>query len=603
LECRDQWIGWSLKAREQNRVKVIGLSRFLIRKGLSCPNLASRCYGLILRQAGRDWLERYGIQPVLVETYVDREHHEGRSLAASNWRRLGQSKGRGRDDQRREKSKSVKEVWVYELEPRARMELQVQGVEAMASRSVFAPPVKADWVDEEMDGVELGDERLNQRARGMLRARWTRPENSFCRSFGDKAQAKGAYYLVESKRPEINLASLLAPHELQTARRMAAEKVVLLAQDTTGLSYNQLEETEGLGPIGEEHSRGMFLHSMQAFRLDGIPLGTAWAEAWARPQESQRGPGKDEKESARWVRALQAAADLARQMPQTQVIECGDRESDMYELYDQTEAAPKNLHVLIRAQHDRYCTDGTRLMGKLEAAPLGGTLQVEVPRRQGRPARVATLELRWMEVEIAPPATPEKKTWPPVKLYAVWAREVGVSGKVEPIEWVLLTNWPVRSLKMARRIVRWYALRWGIECWHKVLKEVCRVERRQMKSIQALERTLALDMIVASRVLLSSRLGKEHPELPAEIIYSPEELAVLEVVDKKKEVAKKEPSPKLTVLQANILVAMLAGFWGRKSDGHPGAKVLAEGLRLLHEFVWFKKELEKPARRCKGRGT
>jgi Transposase Tn5 dimerisation domain len=236
---------------------------------------------------------------------------------------------------------------------------------------------------------------------------------------------------------------------------------------------------------------------------------------------------------------------------------------------------------------------------------------VEVPRRPGRPARVATLELRWEEVEIKPPEASVKKTWPARKLYAVMAREVGVSGKVEPIEWVLLTDWPVKSLKMARRMVRWYALRWGIECWHKVLKVVCGVERRQLKSAQGLERALALDMIVASRVLLASRLGKEHPELPAELVYSPEELEVLEVVRKKNAIEKVEPSQptqpsqpnqKLTILQANILVAQLAGFWGRKSDGHPGAKILAEGMQQLHVMVWFKKLLDKPVRRSRRRG-
>lgn len=86
---------------------------------------------------------------------------------------------------------------------------------------------------------------------------------------------------------------------------------------------------------------------------------------------------------------------------------------------------------------------------------------------------------------------------------------------------------------MARRLVRWYALRWGIECWHKVLKVVCGVERRQMKSERALQRALALDMIVASRVLLLARLGKAHPDLPAELFYSAEELEVLEVKKKR----------------------------------------------------------------------
>ncbi len=594
LECRDQWIGWGRKARQQNLSKVIGLSRFLLRRGLQVSNLASQCYGLVLGQVAKDWQQRYGVKPVLVETYVDRLYHQGRSLAAANWRRLGQSKGRGRDDRRREQSKSPKDVWVYELDCQGRAQLPACAVEILAPRSVFAPPLPEGWVEEEMSGVELGDERLNQRIRGLLRARWARPESSFYRSFEDAAQAKGAYQLVENPRWEINLQRLLAAHEQQTARRMAAETVVLLAQDTTALSYNSLRQTQGLGPIGEDHSRGLFLHSLQAFRLDGIPLGTAWAQVWARGQENDTAgrneQSVDEKESARWIKALHEASERARQMPQTQVVVCGDRECDIYELYDQVQAAAPNVHVLVRGQHDRRLSDGRQLMESLAATPKGGTLQVKVPRRQGRPARTTSLELTWREVELKAPAVGLKKSWPPLKVYAVLAREVGAPTAAEAIEWLLLSTWPVKSLKMARRLVRWYALRWGIECWHKVLKVVCGVERRQMKSAQALERALALDMIVASRVLLLSRLGKEHPQLPAELVYTSEELEVLEV--KKKETAKYAQSQKLTVLQANILVAMLAGFWGRTGDGHPGPQILAEGLRLLQVLVWFAKQMK-----------
>jgi hypothetical protein len=424
-------------------------------------------------------------------------------------------------------------VWVYELTPKARAHLQACAVEVLAPRSVFAPALEEDWAEEEMAAVALGDKRLNQRAQRMLRHRWARPANSFYRSFEDATEAKGACQLLENPRSEINLTSLLAPHQQRTARRMAAESVVLLAQDTTGLSYHSLHQTTELGSIGESGSRGLFLHSLQAFRLDGIPLGTAWAQVWARPPDSdtaQRNEQSfDEKESGRWIRAWQAASERARQMPPTQVLVCGDRESDIYELYDQIPAAPKNVHLLVRGQHDRRLSDGTRLLEFLSNVPVGGTLRVEVPRREGRPARNAILELRWQEVELHPPAVALKKSWPSLKIYAVLAREVGAPEGVQPIEWLWLTTWPVKALKMARRLARWYALRWGIECWHKVLKVVCRVERRQMKSAQALERALALDMIVASRVLLLTRLGKHHPDLPAELFYTPDELAVLAV--------------------------------------------------------------------------
>src|SRR5213075_3324551 len=95
---------------------------------------------------------------------VDRVRYHGRSLAAANGQRLGQSKGRGRDDRQRQCAQSAKDVWVYELHPKARAQLQACTAEVVAPRSVFAPALNEDWTQEEMQGVSLGDERLNQRA-------------------------------------------------------------------------------------------------------------------------------------------------------------------------------------------------------------------------------------------------------------------------------------------------------------------------------------------------------------------------------------------------------------------------------------------------------
>jgi hypothetical protein len=531
LSCRDQWVGWSQEAREQNRTRVVGLSRFLIRQELRVANLASQCYSLAVRQLPRDWQQRYGVTPVLLETYVDREHHTGVSLAAANWRRLGQSKGRGRDDRQREQAKSIKDVWVYELHPGARRSLQGSSAEVLAPRSVFSARRSADWVEDELSGIDLGDQRLNQRCREILRQRWERPGASYYRSFDNAHAAKAAYRLLESPRPEITLASLLRSHQEQTARRMAAENVVVVAQDTTGLSYNTLEKTHGLGPLTDPHSRGQFLHSLLAFRADGIPLGNLWAQVWARPEQSDTAyrnqQSVDQKESGRWIQGFQAAARWAQRMPQTQVVVCGDREADLFELYDQQPAAPRNLQVLVRGQHDRRLSGGARLRATLEQVKPGGNLSVEVPRRADRPARTAVLELRWKEVELAPPAVALKKSWPTIPIFALWAYEQNPPPEAEPIDWLLLSSWPIKSLKMAQRLVKWYALRWGIECWHKVLKENCQVERRQLKSARALERALALDIVIASRVMLLTRLGKTHPELPAEGFYTAEELAVL----------------------------------------------------------------------------
>ena len=43
----------------------------------------------------------------------------------------------------------------------------------------------------------------------------------------------------------------------------------------------------------------------------------------------------------------------------------------------------------------------------------------------------------------------------------------------------------------------------------------------------------------------------------------------------------------MSVLQANILVAMLVGFWARPADGHPGPRILADGLTILRALVWY----------------
>lgn len=538
LSCRDSWIGWDAQAREQNRDRVIGLSRFVLRAGLRCANLASRCYRLMLQRVRQDWWERYGIRPVLVETYIDRSTYTGKSLRAANWLRLGQSLGRGRTSPgKKVRPKTPKDVWVWQWDEQARARLRERALPAVVPRSIFAQSPQDHWVQEELDGLELGHVTLHRRFSRMLQDRWDHPDRSFYTSFGGATGGRAAYAFIENPRAELQFENLLAPHQNNTRRRLAAERVVLLAQDTTLLSYNTLQQTQGLGPIGENGGRGLFLHSLQAFRLDGIPLGCAWAKLWAReagaePSVHRNEQAIDQKESARWVEAFQRAADLATQMPRTILVVSGDRESDVVDLYDRARVVPPNLHFLIRAQHDRVLSSGEKLWEHLARLSLGGTMRVKIPRRQGQPARTATLELRWAQVQVKPPRVGCKNSWGLMELWALLAQEIDPPKGVEPIQWMLLSDWKIDSLKTARRLVRWYGLRWGIECWHQVLKDVCRVETRQMKSAQALSRALALDMIVAWRVLLLCRLGKAHPHLPASVLYSPEELAVLEVLKK-----------------------------------------------------------------------
>jgi hypothetical protein len=313
---------------------------------------------------------------------------------------------------------------------------------------------------------------------------------------------------------------------------MAAEEVVLLPEDTTTLNYSGLKKTIGLGPLGEVKGRGLWLHSLLAYRPDGIPLGVLRARCWARPESKGDKRGRnaksiDEKESGRWLEGLHTAAAVARRMPQTQIVVMTDREGDLYELHDAVQIGPPNLHTLIRAQHDRNLASHEKLWAFMGQLPVGETRTIDIPRRHGQSARQATVEIRWSPIAIEAPQVGCKKSWPSLKLYAVWVHELNPPAGVEPIDWMLLTDLPVTTAAEAWEKVQWYRVRWGIEEWHRALKTGCNVEGREFKTAEHLKRALAFDLIVAWRILACLKLGRTLPQLPARVLYTDDELAVL----------------------------------------------------------------------------
>ena len=270
---------------------------------------------------------------------------------------------------------------------------------------------------------------------------------------------------------------------------------------------------------------------------------------------------------------------MQAQCPQTRLVGVGDREADIYELFvwSQTPGRPA---LLVRAEKDRLQADGQEhLWAHLQAQPLGGSLELKVPRRDKCPARVAQVEVRFAPVELK---APQRKTHlPNVRLWAVLAREVAPPAGIEPVEWMLLSSLLVESFEQALEKLRWYAGRWGIEVFHRVLKSGCQIEERQLAGADRLEACLAIDMVVAWRIFHLTKLGRETPEVPCTVFFEEHEWqALISYVNQTAE----PPAQPPTLREAVRMVAGLGGFLGRKSDGEPGTQTLWIGLQRLDDL-------------------
>jgi hypothetical protein len=120
-----------------------------------------------------------------------------------------------------------------------------------------------------------------------------------------------------------------------------------------------------------------------------------------------------------------------------------------------------------------------------------------------------------------------------------------------------------------------------IEVYNRTLKMGCRIEERLFESMDHLLPCLALYMIVAWRVLLLSRLGRECPEMSCEVIFDPAEWqSVYQYV-------RREPPPQTppTLQEMIRLVAQLGGYVNRKRDDEPGTQTLWLGLQRMHDIA------------------
>ncbi len=424
---------------------------------------------------------------------------------------------------------------------------------------------------EELAAIDLGDARLNRRARRTLEKLGAHPMQSIPTACGGWAETLAAYRLFD--HPQVTAQAVLEPHYACTEQRMREYSVVLCIQDTTEGDYSGKNDIVGLGPLNYETRRGLYLHPTLAVTPERVPLGLLDLWSWTREagslgKEQGRRP-IEEKESLRWLEGYRRVSELIESLPETQLVYVADREADIYEVLAERAATQPCAEWLIRAERAR-----------LASAPVLAEAEFDLPATARRPARRIHQQLRVARLTFKAPHRSDR-TLADIEVSAVLAREVDPPQGEEPIEWLLLTSLPVETAEQALEKLQWYLCRWQIEVFFKILKSGCRIEKLQLETLERLEPALAFYLIIAWRVLYLTLLGRDCPQMPCNVVFAEEEWRAVYIV------TKRQPPPE-TPPSLDAMVRMVASFGGllnRKGDGFPGPQSLWIGLQRTRDFV------------------
>jgi hypothetical protein len=464
----------------------------------------------------------------------------------------------------------------------------------MTSASATQKQEWGRWAEEELGGAGLGDTRLDRRLVGIAEAFLGAPEGSIPRSTGSWRGSKGAYRFFSNDKVEPE--KIYDRHRQNVIERSLNETVLLALSDTTYLDYSGHFQSEGLGPLADLDHEGLVVQPTLVVTPQRLALGLIQQKVWARDREqfgksNEKGAKKrsiEKKESVKWLQSLEASAefqkDLAGRKSKAKVISVFDREGDVFEVLAKAARSEEGNGLLVRASWDRRVKHPQgHLWSFMEAQPIAGTVDVTIPRKPLDKERVATLSIRFAKVTIRPPRNRTVVDPKPVEIFCVYALEEDTPpGVSEPISWMLLTTEAVASFDDACRILQWYTCRWLIEMYFKVLKSGCKAEERQLETAERLIRCLAMDSIVAWKIIYMTFLSREVPDLPCTAVFEEHEWKGLWVFVNR---SPKLPDSVPSLREVIRLVGRLGGHLGRKSDGEPGTMTLWRGLQRLPDIA------------------
>jgi hypothetical protein len=262
-------------------------------------------------------------------------------------------------------------------------------------------------------------------------------------------------------------------------------------------------------------------------------------------------------------------------------VHIGDREADIYELY--CLAAELGTHFVIRTCVDRRAGRGNHTMSaEMEEVCCKGVHHVEVTDRDGT-VSTAVVELRYRRISVLPPIGKQNR-YPSLKLTVIHATERGQPKGREPIDWKLVTDLPVRSRAEAVQKLKWYALRWRIETFHKILKSGCRAEELRLRTAERLVHVLAIFCILAWRIYWLTMLQRATGSAKPTLAFTPLEVDVLARAAVKS--GRANPGQAFSLQECVVQLARLGGYLHRSSDGPPGNTVIWRGMSRLTDIAF-----------------
>lgn len=453
------------------------------------------------------------------------------------------------------------------------------------------------WFDREIAGCSFADQRLNKRLRKLLERMDGAMGASIPLACQDWANTKAAYRFFSNDR--INEAGILAGHFQSTRDRFGAtDGPILVLQDTTEFSY-QRERSERIGLTYRVNSGkdkagrfrmhtvcGLLMHSSLAVTTEGLPLGLAAIKFWTRQKfkgtaalKRKINPTRvpiEHKESIRWLENMRQSMALLGEP--ARCIHVGDRESDIYELF--CTARELGTHFLVRTCVDRLAGDGGHTIAdEMKDAAVAGQHYVDVCDNKGR-VDTATVEIRYRRIHVLPPIGKQKR-YPALTLTVLYAQEGEEPTNRPRIDWKLITDLPVHSRKAAIEKLRWYALRWKIEMFHKVLKSGCRAEEARLRTAERLVKLIAVFCILSWRVFWMTMINRCSPNAEPGLALTEMETKLLDQLVPDKSYCR----PREKTLSSYLTkIARLGGYLARASDPPPGNTVMWRGLSRLTDI-------------------